>query len=168
MSDDDDVTRLHLNTLVARAEAYARWLYDGVETPHRSCGIAIAEVFGQETKPYQALRRGGITGCGECGAIKAGELVLGALLGDPDPTGSVTDALRRAAVEYRARWSEQLGLHGRSIVCNDLTASFDDFRSPERHARCTELAAVVARCVAQTLAEVDPACAAWSVHDREE
>ena len=40
-------------------------------------GICLAETFNLPTAPYQALRRGGITGEGECGAIKAGELILG-------------------------------------------------------------------------------------------
>jgi hypothetical protein len=32
----------------------------------------------------------------------AGRLVLGELLGDPDPTGPVTSALRAALVDYEA------------------------------------------------------------------
>ena len=52
-------------------------LYEGKRTPHRSCGICLAETFNLPTQPYQALRRGGITGEGQCGAIKAGELILG-------------------------------------------------------------------------------------------
>ena len=59
----------------ARQKAFT--LYEGKTVPHRSCGIALAETFGLGTAPYQALRKGGITGAGECGAIKAGELVLG-------------------------------------------------------------------------------------------
>ena len=55
-----------------------------MEVPHRSCGIALAETFNLATTPYQCLRNGGITGKGECGAIKAGELILGEYLGDPD------------------------------------------------------------------------------------
>ena len=59
----------------AREKAFV--LYEGVQVPHRSCGIAIAETFNLPTRPYQALRRGGITGKGPCGAIRAGEHVLG-------------------------------------------------------------------------------------------
>ena len=47
---------------VAAARAKADVLYAGVATPHRSCGIALAETFGLPTPAYQALRRGGITG----------------------------------------------------------------------------------------------------------
>jgi len=146
---------LHIDALVARATETARRLYDGVEVPHRSCGIAIAETFGLPTAPYQALRRGGITGCGECGAIKAGELVIGERLGDPDPTGAVTPALRAAAVRFRELWTRRLdtGAVKGSIVCNDLTGQFASFTSPERHEFCTRLAAEVAGCVAQAIAE---------------
>ena len=41
----------------ARDKAFV--LYEGVRTPHRSCGIALAETFGLATPAYQALRRGG-------------------------------------------------------------------------------------------------------------
>src|SRR5512143_3410790 len=84
----------------ARRAAFT--LYEGVRTPHRSCGIALAETFGLPTPAYQSLRRGGITGKGACGAIRAGEQVLGELLGDPDPTGVVTPALREAITWYQA------------------------------------------------------------------
>lgn len=154
----DDSTTLDLRDLIARAESRARVLYDGVEVAHRSCGIALAETFGRTTAPYQALRRGGITGCGECGAIKAGELILGELLGDPDPTGGVTDELVSAARRYRELWLERVDrgeAPGDDIVCNTLTGPFHDFRGVERHAFCTRLAATVAGCVAQTLAEHD-------------
>ena len=67
--------------LIAAARRKAHILYEGVLTPHRSCGIALAETFGLPSRPYQALRRGGITGEGDCGSIRAGELVLGELLG---------------------------------------------------------------------------------------
>lgn len=134
----------------ARAKAFL--LYEGRRTPHRSCGIALAETFGMEPAPYQALRRGGLTGCGECGAVIAGRLVLGQLFGDPDPTGGITDALLAAARAYEA------GLHGRmdrgqasesAVTCNALTAQFAAFHSPERAAFCTRLAADIAETVAE-------------------
>jgi hypothetical protein len=137
----------------ARRKAFI--LYEGRRVPHRSCGIALAETFNLPTRPYQSLRRGGITGEGECGAIKAGELVLGELLGDPDPVGPVTPELREAASLYRKLWRQrlELGDGGRSgsIVCNDLTRPLGDFRSPERQSFCTHIAAGVAALVAETL-----------------
>ena len=135
----------------ARRKAYV--LYEGKATPHRSCGIALAETFGRPSAAYQALRRGGITGKGECGAVKAGELLLGEILGDPDPTGPVTERLRDAMVHYQRIVLERID-RGRvrdSIVCDDLTGQFADFKGPERAAFCTNLAATVAECVAETL-----------------
>src|ERR1041385_8889865 len=93
---------------VAAARRKAFLLYEGKVTPHRSCGIALAETFGLPTRPYQSLRRGGITGEGECGAIKAGELILGELLGDPSPTGPPTPVLREAARVYREEWMRRV------------------------------------------------------------
>jgi len=136
----------------ARSKAFV--LYEGQQTPHRSCGICLAETFGLPTRPYQALRRGGISGEGECGAIKAGELVLGELLGDPDPTARVTDALRRGLARYREVWRARLAGHvGPNIVCNTLTAPFADFQSAPRQAFCTRIASEVAAAVATALAE---------------
>ena len=85
--------------LVAEAARKAHVLFEGRQVSHRSCGIALAETFGLPSAPYQALRKGGSTGAGECGAIKAGELVLGEILGDPDPAGPVTEELRLAVKE---------------------------------------------------------------------
>lgn len=156
MSQDETLT---LEALVERAREHTRVLYDGVETPHRSCGISLAETFGRDTRPYQSLRKGGITGCGECGAIKAGELILGELLGDPDPTGSVTPELVRAATRYRELWQENIdrgAAPDTSIVCNDLTGQFEVFKSLERHAFCTNLAAMASEALARTLTEVAP------------
>ncbi len=135
-----------------RAYEAAFILYEGKRTPHRSCGICLAETFGLNTRPYQALRRGGITGEGQCGAIKAGELVLGEYLGDPAPTGPVTDQLRQAITLYQKLWKERLDL-GRSpdIICNHLTGQFAAFHSPERAAFCTRLSAEVAAIVAEVL-----------------
>ena len=88
---------------IEAARRKAHVLYEGVETPHRSCGIALAETFGLDTRPYQAFRKGGITGEGPCGSIQAGLVILGQLLGDPDPTGPVTPELRAAAEEIGRR-----------------------------------------------------------------
>jgi hypothetical protein len=141
--------------LVQKARDKAFTLYEGRRVPHRSCGIALAETFNLPTRPYQSLRRGGITGEGECGAIKAGELILGEYLGDPNPVGGVTPALRSAASFYRREWQRRVdrgpgGAMG-SIVCNVLTAPLGDFRSQARQDFCTQIAAGVAEIVAETL-----------------
>ncbi len=134
---------------VAEARAKAFTLYEGVRVPHRSCGIAIAETFGVPSRPYQALRRGGITGKGSCGAIRAGEQVLGELLGDPDPVGAVTPALRSAVTWYQAAWLAQVGTP--DIVCDHLVRPHGDFAGPARQAFCTNLAADVAALTAEAL-----------------
>lgn len=140
--------------ITIRAHDTALILYEGKLTPHRSCGICLAETFNLPTRPYQALRKGGITGKGECGSIKAGELIIGEYLGDPDPTGAITDQLRTAANRYRELWRERLNL-GQSPdhICENLTAQFGEFTSPERVNFCTHLAADVAAIVAQVLLE---------------
>src|SRR5580765_7020599 len=112
---------------VAAAREKAFILYEGVRTPHRSCGIAIAETFSLPTRPYQALRRGGITGKGSCGAIRAGEHVLGELLGDPDPGGAVTAELRSAVTWFQDAWLERLRGGNPDIVCDHLVRPHGDF-----------------------------------------
>jgi hypothetical protein len=156
-----------MTDLAEKAWRTAFVLYEGRTTPHRSCGIALAETFGLSPGAYQALRRGGITGDGECGAYKAGELVLGELLGDPDPTGGVTAALRQAITRYQQLAREKLVLGAQDaprrsaaaqrllplhqvewdIRCNTLTGQFEAFQSPQRAAFCTNVAAEVARLV---------------------
>jgi hypothetical protein len=132
------------------ARERADMLYAGVVTPHRSCGIALAETFGLATGSYQALRRGGITGEGACGAIGAGVLVLGELLGDPSPTGAPTPALRAAIPRYRAAIAAKLD-HAFDTSCNTRTVGFPTFASPERASYCTHIAAIVAETVAEVL-----------------
>lgn len=134
----------------AAARARADSLYAGVLTPHRSCGIALAETFGLPSASYQALRKGGLTGEGPCGAIAAGMLVLGELLGDPSPTGPPTDALKAGAARYRAAIAAKLDLAA-DTACNVRTARFPSFASPERLAYCTSLAAIVAETVAEVV-----------------
>ena len=138
--------------MIQKARDKAFILYEGRLTPHRSCGIALAETFGLPTPPYQALRRGGITGEGECGSIKAGELILGQLFGDPDPVGMVTPTLRSAMVMYRQLWQARVDRGGNpSIVCNHLTSPHGDFMGAGRKAFCTTLAAQVAEVVAEVV-----------------
>jgi hypothetical protein len=135
-----------------RSKAFV--LYDGTRTPHRSCGIALAEAFDRPSAAYQALRRGGITGQGTCGAVVAGQLLLGELLGDPDPTGKVTPALRAAMIRYLARVQAELDRGGvASLVCNDMTAPHGEFTGAVRHRFCTRIAAQVAQLVDETLRE---------------
>ena len=139
----------------ARAKAFV--LYEGARTPHRSCGIALAETFGLPTPAYQSLRRGGITGKGACGAIRAGEQVLGELLGDPSPTGAVTPALRDAVTWYQAAWQARLVPTQPDIVCDHLVRPHGDFLGPARKAFCTNLAADVAALTAEALCRFAPA-----------
>ncbi len=133
----------------ARDKAFV--LYEGVKTPHRSCGIALAETFDLPTRPYQALRRGGITGKGACGAIRAGEQVLGELLGDPDPTGAVTAELRAAIAWYQDAWLTRVRGGNPDIVCDHLVRPHGDFMGPARKAFCTNIAAEVAALTAEAL-----------------
>lgn len=140
----------------ARSKAFV--LYQGDEVPHRSCGIAVAETFGLPTRPYQSLRRGGITGRGTCGAVRGGEQVLGELLGDPDPTGAVTDELRAAITWYQERVAEYIAARGAApdLICDHLTAPHGDFRGRARHDFCTDLAARVAELTAEALVRFAP------------
>jgi hypothetical protein len=138
----------------ARARAFA--LYEGRVTPHRSCGIAIAETFGLPTRSYQALRRGGLTGEGTFGAVMAGTLALGEILGDEDPAGAPTDALKAAIPRYRAHLTRALGDRdpGLETSCNARVAPHGEFAGSARKAMCTRLASEVAAAVAATLAEL--------------
>jgi hypothetical protein len=142
----------------ARDKAFV--LYEGVRTPHRSCGIALAETFGLATPAYQSLRRGGITGEGACGAIRAGEQVLGELLGDPSPIGAVTDVLRAAITWYQGEVPKRID-RGSSpdIICNNLTRPLGPFAGPRRMAFCTSIASEVAALTAEAVMRFAPASA---------
>jgi hypothetical protein len=136
--------------IVAAFREKARVLYEGKVTPHRSCGIALAEAFDTGTRPYQALRRGGLTGEGQCGAIVAGQLLLGELLGDPDPTGPPRPELREAMATYRAEVARRVNTGGAATqICNDLVSRFPVFQSEERALFCTDIAATIAEIVAE-------------------
>jgi hypothetical protein len=146
---------------VADARARAHVLYEGVRVRHRSCGIAIAETFALPTPAYQALRRGGITGAGTCGALRAGEQALGELLGDPDPAGAVTPALRAAITWYQAAAAARVDCGGApDTVCNNLVRPLGEFTGPRRVAFCTSLAAQVAELTAEALCRFAPSLAA--------
>ncbi len=140
----------------ARERAFL--LYEGRLTPHRSCGIAIAETFGLPTRSYQSLRRGGLSGLGTCGAVLAGTLVLGELLGDPDPAGPPTALLRAAIPRYRAILAEIRAAGGDGTgpetSCDGRIGGYTDFMGEARRGYCTTLAADVAEAVARTLEEL--------------
>jgi hypothetical protein len=146
---------------VKQARQKARILYEGKRVPHYSCGICIAATFGLPTRPFQALRKGGVTGEGECGAIVAGRLVLGYFLGDPEPTGALRPELLQAMEHYERLWKARTepgqaltsGAHS-DIICNTLVGHLeDDFWGEERMGHCTRLSAELAACVAETLEE---------------
>ena len=148
--------------LIASSRDKAHSLYEGNTCGgHRSCGVALAETFGCATQAYQSLRRGGITGKGNCGAIRGGEMVLGEELGDPSPTGSVTPELREAIAWYQEQWPQRLDLGSTNtpnpetgdpnVICNHLTGQFDNFKSAERKTFCTNLAAGAAEITAEAL-----------------
>jgi hypothetical protein len=107
------------------------------------------------------LRKGGVTGEGECGAIVGGRLVLGYFLGDPDPAGPLRPELLEAMVYYEDVWKErtepgQALMQGDTadIRCNTLVGHLaDDFWGEERMGYCTHLAAQIAASVAETLEE---------------
>ncbi len=146
---------------VADARARAFVLYEGVVVRHRSCGIAIAETFGLPTPAYQALRKGGITGAGTCGALRAGEQVLGELLGDPDPAGAVTPTLRAAITWYQDTAAAQVDRGGAAdTVCNNLVRPLGEFSGRRRVGFCTALAGQVAALTAEALVRFAPAVVA--------
>ena len=128
----------------------ARVLYEGKRVAHRSCGIALAQTFGLGTRPYQALRKGGLSGEGACGAVQAGRLILGEFLGDPDPTGAATPALRQAIAHFDAEIARRRPGTERAS-CKSLVGVFPVFESGERASFCTGLEALVAEVVAETL-----------------
>ncbi|KIG14145.1 hypothetical protein DB30_07071 [Enhygromyxa salina] len=114
----------------------------------------MAESFDRPTAAYQSLRRGGITGRGQCGAIVAGQLLLGEFLGDPDPTGAVTPPLRAAMTRYLERVEDELD-RGPSptLICNDMVAPHGEFMGPARHHFCTAVVGQVAQLVDELLRE---------------
>ena len=143
--------------LVEAARKKAYLLYEGEVVEHRSCGIALAETFNLRTPPYQALRRGGITGEGYCGSIRAGEMILGELLGDPDPAGVVTDTLRRAVNWYQRQVPLRIDpQRSPDYICNNLTRQHGDFAGSARKSFCTELTAEIAALTAEALLRFAP------------
>lgn len=155
MDADDRETRdlsVEERQVIAAAREKAFLLYEGKVIPHRSCGIALAQTFNLPTRPYQALRRGGVSGEHYCGSILAGELILGEYLGDPDPAGAVTAVLRHALGWYQAQVPQRIG-RGASpdFVCRNLTDPHGEFTGPARRSFCTNLTAEVAELTAEAL-----------------
>ncbi len=142
--------------LVRRLREKARTLYLGEVVPHHSCGIAVATTFSLPTRPYQALRKGGITGEGLCGAVMAGQLVLGELLGDPDPTGAVTAVLREAIAWFQDAWLARVRGGNPDIVCDHLVRPLGEFTGQARKHFCTNIAADVAALTAEALCRFAP------------
>jgi hypothetical protein len=164
MNADRELTPAERDAVAALREK-ARVLYEGKRVAHRSCGIALAETFGVATRPYQALRGGGITGEGPCGAVQAGRLILGEIFGDPDPTGAVTPALRGAIQHYESQIARRLG-EAQRASCRTLTGRFPVFQSEPRAAFCTGLAAEVAEVLAETVAKFGGALASATIPER--
>lgn len=143
--------------LIDNARKRAFELYRGVLVPHHSCGAALAVTFGVSARPYQSLRKGGISGQRFCGSIRAGELLLGELLGDEDPTGAVTDALRNAMLWYQEQIPARFD-RGQSLdyVCNNLTAPLGDFMGDARKGFCTSLTSEVAALTVEAILRFAP------------
>lgn len=157
MDSDRPLTEAEQQTIRA-ARHKAHLLYEGEVVGHRSCGICMAETFNLPSRSYQALRRGGLTGRGPCGVVQGGRMVLGEILGDPDPAGATTPALQQAITAYEAAWPPAIDRQdapGSSVVCNLLTSQFADFRSPARASFCGALATDVAGVVAEILLRSD-------------
>lgn len=138
--------------LIQRARAKAHVLYEGKQTPHRSCGVCLAETFGLPWRAYHALRRGGITGEGACGAIRAGEMILGDLLGPEGPADPASESMKEAIRFYQAEWKKRQHEAGwTDTICNTLVGGFSDFQSAGRVGFCTSMAADAAELVAEAL-----------------
>lgn len=138
----------------------ATTLYRGEEIPHHSCGASLAVTFGVSARPYQSLRRGGITGQRFCGSIRGGEMLLGELLGDADPTAAVTAELRTAINWYQEQIPSRFE-RGESAdyVCNHLTAPLGEFMGPRRKQFCTDLTGEVAALTMEAILRFAPSLA---------
>lgn len=138
--------------IVRAAREKAEILYEGRIVAHRSCGICLAETFGLPWRPYEILRKGGLTGEGSCGAIRAGEMVIGELLAPEESTDPPPDRMRVATEFYQRRWRERAERDGwGDSICNTLTAPLGDFMGDRRKGFCTNLAAEAAEIAAEAL-----------------
>ena len=82
--------------------------------------------------------------------------MLGELLGDPDPTGAVTPALREAIAWFQDAWLARLRGGNPDIVCDHLVRPHGDFAGAARKAFCTNIAADVAALTAEALCRFAP------------
>ncbi len=138
--------------MVQAVRERARVLFEGKQAAQRSCGIALAEAFGLPTRSYQALRRGFITGAGPCGAVTAGQLILGEYLGYADPAAPVSLQLKEASERYQREVFKRLDRGGSAtLTCNDLTRRFSLLQEEELAAFCAGVVATVAEVVAEVL-----------------
>lgn len=137
---------------VEEAKKKAVVLYEGKVVKHHSCGASVAMTFDRSVIPYQSLRRGGITGLRFCGSIRAGELILGEILGDPTPTGKVTLSLKNAITWYQSQIPKRFKPSTENdYVCNHLTNDKGDFMGENRKEFCTELTGKVAALTTEAL-----------------
>lgn len=142
---------------ILQAREISRAYYTSQFGAHYSCGITIGMTFGLDPKSYRSLRKGGILGFSECGALKAGEMVLGEFLGDPDPAGPVPERLLEAVTEYRQRLADA-GYEPYGS-CHTFTSRFAAFDSEERRSSCADLVEFVAGTVADILESSNVRCA---------
>ena len=142
---------------ISHSKAQATVLYKGEVVKHHSCGASIAVTFGRPAVPYQSLRRGGITGKRFCGSLRAGEMILGELLGDDSPTGKVTPPLKAAMIWYQEQIAKRFEASPQNdYVCNHLTAELGEFLGNRRKAYCTELTGKVAALTTEALIRFAP------------
>jgi hypothetical protein len=142
---------------IQAARLRATALYLGEEVPHHSCGAALAVTFGVSARPYQSLRRGGIHGDRFCGSIRGGEMLLGEILGDEDPTAPVTPELREAMRWYQEQIPSRFD-RGTSpdFVCNNLVRPLGDFMGSRRKSFCTDLSGEVAALTLEAILRFAP------------
>ncbi len=151
MTLDDPLGPEQIATIEAAREK-ARVLYEGKIVAHRSCGICLAETFGLPWRPYEILRKGGLTGEGTCGAIRAGEMVIGEILGPEKSTDPPPDAMRVATELYQRRWRERAESdRWPDAICNTLIRPLGDFGGEKRKGFCTDMAAEAAAIAAEAL-----------------
>ena len=87
-------------------------------------------------------------------------MVLGEYLGDPNPTGAMTDALKNGMAHYR-RLLAEAGLAPLAIItCDHLVQNYPDFMGDDRKAFCADLVVKVTEMVEQVLEEQGVQCRA--------